>query len=163
MSEKEKDTELFRVALGAASNTDTMAYLGNPQVVESILRMGALEVFQGLSGKQPTQVEDFVYQIAIKTMKPFLGEDRNYKPLPGWNKKGAIDTFIAKWVGIDEMLPLARLAGAFIHMISELMDIENYASVSGVKDEEWNFQVEGIFTWYTRLLLGVSPPQQALL
>lgn len=149
-------------AVEAALNTEQSPYLGDPEVVDAILRTTSFNILDQMP-KLRGDIGEFVMRTARDAMQPFLGLSRHYVGMNGWNKAGAIDTFLQKWTGASADTPIDRVAGAFAVMFSEILDVANYAVEGGVRREDWDFQVDDIFDRYTHLFMGVSPDLYALI
>jgi len=155
--------QLFKVATAAVANAEQIAYLGDKVTVDAVLRLAAVEALDLLEKLEPG--ESFgreVYKIGVREMRVFLEENPSgHKGVRGWNKPGAIDLFVEKWTGVTSDRPIGRLAGMFLAMIEELVELEKVAKTG--KTEQWDWQVEEVFDRYTLLLLGFTPAQQALM
>jgi hypothetical protein len=126
--------------------------------------MAVMEYFDGLQTLQPGDSPgNLAYQIGIKRMKVFLElEGDGHTGVPGWNKKGSIDEFAAKWIGVEgQTAALGRLAGVFLRLIEELLVIES--TTEEQLPEQWQWQVDGVLDNYALVLIGISPPQQMLM
>ena len=137
MSDK-GDEVLFVDAINAINNTEQVGYLGDRAVVDSILRIAAAEAMKVLGDRDVGMKGMKIFKIGLDHLKPFLGDDSAYAGVRGWNKPGAIDTFVSKWTGVDATTPIERLAGAFTAMVNELMDVVAYAQTAD-KQESWDW------------------------
>jgi len=164
-NERDLASEVLFTESIEAQNTEYPQYLGDKYVVESILRLAAsecIEVMQEHHGDGDKIVSE-VTKIANKRLRVFVYPDDSVSPVRGWNKPGGVDEHIAKWCGIDNSRPMGRITGMLYEMMSELLRVEAYAQQEGVRDEQWQFQADEIFSRYAYLLLGMTLGQIASL
>lgn len=151
---------LFEDAIRNAISSEK-AYLGDRNVVESIFRLAVGEVFSVIPDLEKAEdLIPLIESVGKKYMRIFLGSDSNYASVPGWNKPGAIDTFVSKWCGVEADTPTKRLVGAFAGLISDLMDVEEYARKDDTLEEQWQGQVDAVLEKYILIFMGVSLPAQ---
>lgn len=152
---------LFAESLDAisasADDADDTAYLGDPAVVDSLLRLFA----KGSMDAGPDHAA--VERRAKATAAIFLGRSKkNYVSVHRWNQPGSIDEFVAKWCGVQAATPEERIAGALYRMLGELWDVEEYARKPGITTHLWNWQVQAIIQRYMNIFMGIDLPTQAV-
>lgn len=153
--DRKADPDLFVQSIKDSNNTERN-YLGDPTVVETILRYAASEFFDSMEDTSDAGALALV--LGKRHLKPLVFPNKHYIGVRGWNKRGVIDVFAAKWKGIDANGPMERMGGLFVMLIDELLELVLYAGEDGVRDEDWQFQVDHVFLEYTNILLGISPP-----
>ncbi len=129
-------------------------YLGDPEVVETLLRQTLSLVCENFSEPEEKFLA-LVKSECERLAKIFLGEDPQYAPIDGWNKPGFIDKYLDQKNGHESESPEASLFGCFASFITSAIKIINYAGEPDVKDEHWNWQVDDLLNEYTHVLLGI--------
>lgn len=162
MGKRHEVEHLFGEAIGKIGSTETNGYLGDPDIVDAMIRDIASEAIQKLgSGADASKV---IKTLCGPVAKVFLGKDKNFAPVRGWNKPGVIDSFVARWCGVkDARGPEMRIVGGLARMILEVMDVIKYANTPGVLDEQWKPQIDEIIQRYTGIFMGICPPTMAML
>ena len=142
--------------IAKAVNPD-VPYLGDAQVIGSLLQNEASECMKiiGEPGYQAKREE-----AGRRIGKIVLGKDPSWTKVKGWNEPGGVDVSIAEWYGVDETDPEGRICGAFLSLISELLDIHEYSQVAGVTPNMWQWQVDAAFNCLALSLVGMSPAAQ---
>ena len=155
--------KLFVESLTALGNDEQKLFLGSKESVESILREASIEYFEGIVDLDHGEsAGNLAYRIGVRKMGVFIKlEGPGHTGLRGWNVPGGVDEFAAKWIGVEAERPLARMAGVFMRLIEELLEIQAVTDVQTA--EQWTWQVDAVFEKYAMILLGISPPQQALM
>lgn len=150
---------LFSDSAAAIQGTGTRPYLGDPTVIQAMLRHAIYEYTTS-----PGKPEEIVNKIASDNARTLLGKKpKTFEPVPGWNEPGGIDVFSAKWLGSSEKDPLQRMRHCIMMMLGDISDVVKYAAEPGVLPEQWQFQVDGIVEKYTYIFVGVDTPTQAIL
>lgn len=150
---------LFQDALTSANAGN---FLGDPQVIESLLRYAVSEVCDKFENAKTEEDRlSLLKKQATRLGTILLGQNPSFRPLHKWNEPGAIDEFCAKWLGSAETDPLRRMTHAAVMLFNDMIDLAEYAGEDGVLEEQWKFQMDGIFERYTGIFLGIDPPTQA--
>lgn len=162
-NEQKKNDKPFTAAIKAASVPDGN-YLGDREVVESLLRFYIATLIDNLDGVSNTkQIINEMRIVAKEVANILLGkEGRKYIPVRKWNKFNGIDVFCAKWLNIQEKDPSERMEHAFIIMFNEVADLADFASTPGVLEEQWKPGFDEIVTKYTDLFTGLDPVTKAV-
>ena len=156
-----KGNEILFTESLTSSADESRTNLGDCQQVEALLRTVAHDAM-GKFNELPS--EDFaeeVRRMGVDRLKVFVKPDDTVFPVRGWNKPGGIDRHLATWLGIDESNALALMGGVLVNLISELIDIEDYALQPDTISEQWQFQVDGVFHRYALLMVGYTLPMIA--
>lgn len=130
-------------------------YLGDPEVVESLLRQTVSLVcrdFQKPAAEFLAETDSECTRLA----KIFLGKDSQYGPMSGWNEPGFIDKYVDKLNGEESETPEQALHGLFASFITSVIKIVNYANEPGVMKEHWDWQIDELLNEYTHVLLGLD-------
>jgi hypothetical protein len=152
---KGNDPDAFRASLDAVD--DENGYLGDTQYIASMLRMLVAECMAAASERKAETIRKLAEQAALV----LLGKAGDAKPITGWNEPGGIDEFAAEWTGIKADTAQERMTLAVLQLISEVLDVVNYASQPGVKSDDWKFQFDALIQKYTLIFIGISPATAA--
>lgn len=160
--EEERDLGSESLFTEALDNDQKMNYLGNPTVIETLLRTLVHDVIE--AKKSPTNVMrmNLVTKIINSAAKILLGGNPNFVPMRNWNKAGAIDEFIAKWVGSSESHPHNRIVHSLLIFINSVFELGRYADDPDVLKEHWDWQLDALIQKYVGLFLGIDPVAQAV-
>lgn len=160
MSDSNKGSEkgLFQAALDQAVDTDR-GYLGDADVVESMLREFVNDCVQLSTSDTPDEYVSKVHKLSHDVAREFLGTTQSNHLVPGWNQPGGIDEHLAKWAGVDEQDPEVRVSGALLRMLADFSDIAAYAMKPDTLEEQVRFQIDGMFQHFTGLFIGLTPAQ----
>jgi len=159
-----KDDVLFVDALAQVANTEQIGYLGDPVIVESLLRSAISDVMSKMT--EATPPEQRIQAVMSKSEEVgaiLLGGSKHYSPMRNWNLPGKIDVFCAKWIGLAEIDPVSRMKHALVKMFNELLVLAQYAGSKGVMPEQWKWQVDAIVQKYTSWFVGIDTPTQAIM
>ena len=160
---KQKESEpLFQQSL---TDMKSETYLGNTEMIEAILLTGLQRII-AVVNRKGTEPAD--YQAALKREceyagRIFLGKNKNFTPLSGWNEEGMIDEFIAKWTGSSEIDPLQRMTHGVLRFFNEMIELANTAGEPGILDEQVQWQTKAIVDKYKKLLVGMDPATEMTL
>lgn len=159
-----RNESLFADAANASAESaeGTRAYLGDPTVVEALLRLVLSEATKVIN-QDPTKGKKKIRSLCRHAAKVLLGYEEAYAPVPGWNEPGAIDEFAAKWLGSAEADPVTRLEHTVLKLVLEALDIGDYAATPGVLPEQWKWQLDAMMQKYVGVLMGIDLPTQALM
>ncbi len=155
---------LFGQAVQASSATEEVAYLGDPNVVGTLIR-DAVSSVMDVHARHDVSDTDKMAKLQRECRKLgsiLLGtlQKSDFSPIPNWNKPGAIDEFCAKWCGSSETSAHARMEHASLKMMTEVMELANYAGKASEEEAKW--QLDAIIQSYTGIFMGISPVIQAL-
>lgn len=140
------------------------SYLGDISTVEDIVRLWLQYVLDKLPEMEAPDDQIYIMQRAAKKSAAiFLGKTRSHIPIRNWNQPGAIDVFMAKWMGSSEKTPEARMEHAFVLFYKNIIDIAKYASDESTLDEQWIPAMQDEIRRFIWLLVGVDPPTQSMM
>ncbi len=141
----------FKFGTKNIDDIDHAGYLGNPQVVSSLLRdfVGTL-----LSGKYEWSLGDETEKLVHPLAKIFLGQDPNYPGLE-FNQPGCIDAYLAKELGLSDKDSEERVCVALILLLRELLDLHKIVAEQQLIKEQWQPEVDAILEQYTNLFVGL--------
>lgn len=158
----------FLASIKQASQDEKM-YLGDIAAVTDMLELYVEDAMEWLDEVSDADWQERVEMQAEYMARIFLGlKDRlnvtnsrvqgdQWEEVPSWNKAGAIDVFVSKWLGVDENEPLERMKGAFIHLIADIFELVEWAEDQDVDDEMLKGNIEGVIEKYANCLIGVCP------
>jgi len=164
MEDRMKGDVLFAEALKRVANTEQVGYLGDPVIVESLLRTAIGDVMRKMT--EATPPDERVQAVMSKSEEIgviLLGGSKHYSPMRNWNLPGKIDVFCAKWMGLADPDPVTRMKHALVKMFNELGALARYAGTKGVMPEQWKWQVDAIVQKYTSWFVGIDTPTQAIM
>jgi hypothetical protein len=131
--------------------------LADQAVVFEVLRTAVDELMQHYqdesSDRMPTP--KFISELSGRVADVFLGKDRSYLPVPGWNEPGKIDEWIITQIPFQVATARERVQMAIIQFFSDLVELANFANQDGVLDEQWKPSWTEKFIEYCMLLMGV--------
>jgi hypothetical protein len=142
-------------AIASLTLADHPGYLGDPAVVDAILR-GFVKNFYDL--KFASQDE---HSANLETIKEsfkiagyFLGDGGGFAPVLPWNTPGYIDQHLKREFGITGGTPQETVAWTLCTM---LMDFNRLAEqiAAGALPENTDWQPDAIIQTYTHLLMGI--------
>lgn len=154
---------LFGQAARAAANTEQIAYLGDPNVIGSLLCDAVGIVMFVMSNAASDDIKQAKLQKECNRVGSILlgtSSKADFSPVPGWNQPGGIDVFCAKWCGSSETSPHARMEHAVLKMMIEMLELAKYAGESTNEESKWQF--DAIIQNYTSIFLGISPAMMAV-
>ena len=141
----------------------TLHYLGDMETLERMLKYAAGELVEQMQEVvSDTHRKIRMRKLAKGCARILLGMDKLYPPVRRWNEAGGIDEFCAKWLGLAETQPLERMEHAVVKFFGEILSVAQYASTPGILEEQYLFQLDAIVERYTKLFIGISPPQQLI-
>lgn len=135
----------FRDSVAQAESGE---FLGDASVLGSILK-------QLVSAALEAETDESVVEATAEFARRMLGKDPTFVAVPGWNRPGSIDKFVAKYVGSSETDPeeiLKHFAAAFLDEATEVV-----AAAASEDPSEWRWQLDALVLDYSRLLMGVPP------
>jgi hypothetical protein len=137
----------------AIESTLVPNYLGNAKAVTNLLRSFAARMMMTdfTNGQALVNAVD---KAARRLAKVFLGQDPKF-PGPKWNTPGQIDTYLAKWCGVDSQDPVERVAGALVDMMTELYQLSSDVEAQKLIKEQWQGAAGAVIKKYTALFLGL--------
>jgi|ERR1035437_79796 hypothetical protein len=157
MGEKNENNQIDAGMAAALSPTTAENYLGDPKVVEWLLRNYSNQCIQRRSqmlddrmGSAQLDVDD-----AKKVADILLGKNESFKPIESWNKPGVID----RWL-VDEFQPPKEMMGSpesvvecaivtfLMHMYKLMVAIED------MPDDDAQMSVDALVQQFTWLLMG---------
>jgi len=161
VTQYEAESANFAAAVHLATQP---GYLGNPTVVNEILVNLWNTTFtrwnSGLVDADAWIKADIerCEQMALI----FLGADETFVPMPGWNRPGIIDQFLALRLQIDESNPTIRLAYILLEFLREM-----WAAVSASRKDPNDAEIFNRLSHiaiekYRYLLMGVLQPPAGL-
>lgn len=143
--------------VAALANVESDGYLGDPSVVERLLRNYANNCIQRRSQMSDDRTEaariDVLYANDMANI--LLGKNADYPPLENWNKPGVLD----RWI-IDEFHPPKEMMGSpedvvtcaivtfLMHMYKLMLAIEDQP------DDMAQMSVDALVQQFTWLLIG---------
>ena len=136
-------------------------YLGDQAVVDALLRPFALSAVKRRQFMETNaaSIEDLA--ACLKLAGIFLGENKSFAVIPGWNEPGGIDVFVFKQLNRIGDTPREVVAGAFVQLLIEIYGVLNQAQ-SRALEENWQCRIDAIVHTYTGLLVGLSPKSEPL-
>lgn len=160
--EEERDLGSESLFTEALENDRKMNYLGNPMVIETLIRTLVYDAVQTM--KAPTNVMrmNSIERLIKRTAKILLGSSSKFIPMRNWNQPGAIDEFVAKWAGSSESVPLNRMSHALIQLLNSVFELGKYADDPDVLKEHWDWQADALIQKYVDLFLGIDPVARAV-
>ena len=155
----------LKEALGKVADTEEGGYLGDPDVVDGLLRRFVYDAIRVIRSEgKPEQKLRRVSRRASRLARVFLGKNNTDHTLQrGWNREGVIDVFVAKWCGSSETNATARIEHGLLNLVNDVMELADYAGDRSVLPEQWEWQLDAVMEKYVQIFMGVSPPNQALL
>jgi hypothetical protein len=157
MGEKNENNQIDAGMAAALSPTTAENYLGDPKVVEWLLRNYSNQCIQRRSqmlddrmGSAQLDVDD-----AKKVADILLGKNESFKPIESWNKPGVIDLWL-----VDEFQPPKEMMGSpesvvecaivtfLMHMYKLMVAIED------MPDDDAQMSVDALVQQFTWLLMG---------
>lgn len=154
-ADKSNDPSLFRDAIKVVKSE---TYLGNKQMVESILRTGMERLHRKLlKATDSTDQEQALRWESEHAADIFLGKRKEFTPVYNWNEPGMIDVFIAKWVGSTETDPKQRVAHGVLAYFLEMIELADTAGQDGIRNEQVEWQFDAITDKYAKLFIGLNP------
>jgi len=157
---KGTEPDVFGRTLLDAGSSDEHQYLADPRVAHALLS-DVLQ--QAMFAVDSERFAALVETIAMRTARTFLGGQADYVPLRKWNEPGGIDVFLAKWLGVDELDPTRRVAGAIVAMLEEAMDIAVDASSMAAKARDWQWRIDELLDRYAALFIGLDQTTMMIL
>jgi hypothetical protein len=141
------------------TSIESRPYLGDPQVVDKILRHVARE---GVNCRAAIRKNILTAQDAnlideketTNAAAILLGRNRRYAIDSNWNIPGVIDAFIAKELEIEAKGPESIVAAGLCKFLAEIDD--RLKRVNRTEDPDWEKHVDDIFEKYRNVLLGLS-------
>ena len=152
--------------LEVASDKEGLQYLGDPKVLEYLIRNILGEFHRrttepGLSQAQQDQVTIDTIAQCVAAADILLGNVSSFfAPVAGWNEPGGIDVWLAKMAYVDETLPRLRVAGALLEMIGQYKEILVYAARDDTSEMQWRHMPDGLTEDWTYLLQGIDPSER---
>lgn len=132
------------------ASAEFMDSLVRGMVVESVARREKLPTDEAIKGDLADCRE---------AAKIVLGQDSRFQTIPFYSPGGGIDAHLAKWAGISDANPNKRVMGAFVAMLTEILEVVN--QMDEYLEEQWSFQIDVIINHYVGLLMGFTPGQMA--
>jgi len=148
-----------------AGDNDEPSYLGNISLVESVFRVFASNILTRQqkvadgerTSKQANEV-DFVQAYAVAAM--FLGKNKDYAPVPGWNVDSlntGVAAFVSDFYGIDDAdtaeEAMVAAMGVFIQSIYQGCQ----QAADGAPLDVWQSTVDGSIEAFRDLMIGMRP------
>lgn len=130
-------------------SSKTNRYLGSFETVNEIFR---LEIYQAT---QQDFKETTLVEVSSKIAEIFLGLNKEYSVVPGWNTPGGIDAFLRSQLPIEETVPQDVVSHAFLILIDELLEYDNEAT--GALPEQVSEGYDSIVSRFCDLFVGISP------
>lgn len=136
-------------------------YLGNPEVVETELRLLLSDILQAREKRQTASITEDEARDACnarmeKTARMMLGQT-GLRPVVGWNQPGGIDEYVAKELNISEPDPVRRIILALWMLTKEICALVKQEE-EGQPEENTRWQMEEAIAQMTRNFLGIPQP-----
>lgn len=160
MTQFEAESADFAAAIHLASQP---GYLGNPAVVDGIL----VDLWNKTFSRWNSGVENVDSGIEVDTAECervaliFLGTNSKFVAMPGWNRAGIIDQYIATVLQIDEANPTIRLAYALLSYLGEMWTAFAESKAENKTVEIFHQRAEALTQKYRYLLMGVLEPMRS--
>jgi len=135
-------------------------YLGDVTVVERLLR--GLAFFTLENWRDISKGQKKVISKARRLGRLFLGADKKYVGIPGWNTPGGIDIFLYSKFPFDNSTPEASVACAVNEFLEETTDLMAMEQL-GKSDAELSARLQGLIRRYTGFFLGMETSPDAKL
>ena len=145
---------MFAASLAATKKT---SYLGDPEVLDSLLEFWSAEFVERLQKGKPA--EDVTRTIASRLGRILLGKNENYEPVRKWNSPGGIDTFCKELFKLRDKTPAAVMYHTVLTFFDALSDLIVEAGAPDFLEETWQVKRKQLITKYTFIFRGVSPEQ----
>ena len=146
-------------------NLPQKAYLGDYDAVETVVKFwvgNAIDKLQTATDDAARMV--IMKRSAQKVAYVFLGHAKaNYIPIRNWNVPGAIDRFMAKWMGSSEKDPDVVMEHCFIIFFDKAVAIARDLGNDKLPEYDAVFAYNMELMQFCRLLLGVDLPTQAMM
>ena len=153
---RKSDKDFLKSALQKTTDADR-PYLGDPEVIEGLLRSAIADV---VDQKSQDYLETALRRECKNLAKIFIGGEKSYAPVDNWNQPGGIDEQAAIWAGSSETTPAMRLEHLFVNMFNEVFQVAGLASEDAILREQYEFQLDDILKRHIWMLLGVGPAEQ---
>lgn len=155
--------ESFDAGLAAAFGAATKDnYLGNPECVESLLRVMladslALREQVQLDKVPESDLARLGTEILRKTARIFLGRDADFVPVVGWNQPGGVDEHLTKELRLPDKPAEDRVVNALWQLVKEICGLVHQEE-QGALPENTRWQMDEAIAQMTRSLLGIPQP-----
>src|ERR1039458_673848 len=157
-AKKNKQLDSARM-VAALAPTTAENYLGDPAVVEWLLRNYSNQRIQRRAGMMDKRVESATMDVAdaAKIADILLGKNPDYAPIKNWNKAGVID----RWM-VDEFHKVKmevvgataeeRVRNVVINFLCQMYDL--IVAIENQPDDMAQMSVDALVQMFTWLLLG---------
>ena len=140
-------------------------YLGNPAVIDQVLKDLSMEVMARWHGtinlNSPAEVDAGVERDIAACRSAaliFLGANPDYTVMPGWNRPGIIDEFIAEALNLEVPDPISRVAAALLSYLQSMWGLVGPWKNGALADAHFQVQLLGLVRGCRNLLMGVVEP-----
>lgn len=135
----------------AALSKEGEKYLGRVPLVREIM-------MNYVDERMADQGKGNVSEILKRYAEIFLGESKEYRPVPSWNEPGGIDKFIEKQLNIRAETPTTAVMFLLVKMYDDVVSI----SQSGKSYAERQSEFLGQMEMWLKILMGIDPNEQGI-
>jgi hypothetical protein len=158
-AKKNKQLDSARM-VAALAPTTAENYLGDPAVVEWLLRNYSNQCIQRRAGMMDKRVESATMDVAdaAKIADILLGKNPDYAPIKNWNKAGVID----RWM-VDEFHKVKmevvgataeeRVRNVVVNFLCQMYDL--IVAIENQPDDMAQMSVDALVQMFTWLIMGI--------
>lgn len=166
MTTQKNDPAGFEQGLDKASQEN---YLGSPDTIDSMLRLFAVEIGEKSREGKEVWVKWITEKMQAIT-STMLGQDPDYVGIEGWNQPGGIDKEIRSFYAErgdspqEKAIAKAKTPELTIELVlrefvEDMQRMRKELSKPNTNQETMRLSLEGIFEFYTKLLMGLPISQ----
>jgi hypothetical protein len=146
--------------VAALAPTTAENYLGDPAVVEWLLRNYANQCIQRRAGMMDKRAESATMDVAdaAKIADILVGKNPDYAPIKNWNKAGVID----RWM-VDEFRKVElevggataeeRIRNVVVNFLCQMYDL--MVAIENLPDDDAQMSVDALVQQFTWLIMGI--------